>query len=111
MANGTRLKSGKVTLNTVQYLHKYTLQMVSDNRIFLSWLYRSVLRNYSGTHEGKIVHEFEGTQSRVSIDRSVGINLHVNTVEPPVSNHPCKVGIGFIICRRPFLVMIRAGSE
>ena len=85
--------------------------MVSDNRIFLSWLYRSVLRNYSGTHEGKIVHEFEGTQSRVSIDRSVGINLHVNTVKPPVSNHPCKVGIGFIICRRPFLVMIRAGSE
>ena len=66
------------------------------------------VKKSSGTHEGKIVHEFEGTQSRVSIDRPVAINL--NTVEPHVSDHPSKEVTGFIICRRSFLVLIR-GEE
>ena len=38
-----------------------------------------------GTH-GSIFHEFERMQSRVSVNKSVGLNL--NAVEPRVSVHP-----------------------
>ena len=75
--------------------YNYTIQMLSGNCIFLPWIWRSVLRNYarkksSGTH-GDIFHEFIRTQSRVSVNRSVGLNL--NAVETPVSVHPKCEGL------------------
>ena len=39
MANGTCLKSAEATLNKVQLTYKYyTMLMLRDNSIFLSWL-------------------------------------------------------------------------
>ena len=55
--------------------------MLSDNRIILHWLQRSffqelkVTKKSSGT-QGNIFHEIEGAQSRVSINRSNGLNFN-----------------------------------
>ena len=64
-------------------LYKYTIQKLlfckRSSHIFLHWLQRSVLRNWVGKKssdtQGNIFHEFEGTQSRVSINRSDGLNF------------------------------------
>ena len=57
-------------------------QMLTDNFIFLLWLQRSFFRNHRYQKNRlaprvillAIFHEFEGTQSRVSINRSNGLN-------------------------------------
>ena len=60
--------------------YKYTIQMLSASRS-----QELARKKKSSGPQSNIFHELEGAQSRVSMNRSVCLDL--NTVEPPVSDH------------------------
>ena len=78
MANGTCLEKLS-NLNAVQYLQVYHKLLLNASRS------QELARKKSSGTQSNIFHELEGAPSRVSMNRSVCLNL--NAVEPPVSDH------------------------